>query len=290
MTDDTLDNAYRTCLQTAQQHYENFPTAARLLAKPHRRATAAIYAFARGADDIADEGAIPAAERHQHLDHYAQQLSLIQAGIVPTEPVFLALADTIQRYQLPIEPFTRLLQAFRQDIDIKRYADFAALANYCHCSANPVGELILRLHGIWNEPNAFFSNQICTALQLINFIQDLDSDCHQRNRIYLPQDECQQFGVKETDLIQHRQSDNLRRLIDFQIARACDMLHSGVPLLRACPFRLRLILKTTVMSADCLITKLKRRQNVFIRPVLHGPDLMQIALRSLLFQPVKASC
>lgn len=290
MTDDTLDRAYQICLQLAQQHYENFPTAARLLARQHRLATAAIYAFARSADDIADEGSLMAQQRHTRLDHYARQLTGIQAGEEPTEPIFVALADTIRRYQLPIKPFSKLLQAFRQDIDTTRYASFDELAAYCDHSANPVGELILRIHGLWHETNAAYSNSICTALQLINFIQDLDADVIQRDRIYIPLDELHQYQVDETDLAQHRSSDKLCALIDFQLRRARRLLHGGIPLLASCPYRLRLILKITVFSAECMLQKLQQRNDVFTRPTLQGRDLGRIVLRSLLFQPTQASC
>jgi squalene synthase HpnC len=290
MTDDTLDKAYQHCLQLARRHYENFPTAARLLAKRHRLATAAIYAFARSADDIADEGDLSASERHARLDDYEAKLSHIQAGASANEPIFLALADTMHRYELPITPFTKLLQAFRSDIDTRRYASFNELATYCDHSASPVGELILRLHGVWNETNNSYSNHICTALQLINFIQDLDSDYQQRQRLYIPLDELATFSVAETDLAQHRENDNLRRLIDFQIQRARELLFAGQPLLGACRGRLRFVLKLTLFSALCLTEKLQQRNNVFIRPTLHTGDIPRIALHSLLFRPAKAPC
>lgn len=285
MTDDTLDNAYQVCLKTAQQHYENFPTAARLLAKPHRRATAAIYAFARGADDIADEGSISADERHRQLDHYADQLIRISSGDTPTEPIFIALADTIVRYQLPITPFTKLLQAFRQDIETIRYSSFSTLTDYCEHSANPVGELILRLHGIWTEANAIYSDRICTALQLINFLQDIDSDYQDRGRLYIPQTEIHAFGLDESAFAQRVNSRSLHDLINHQINRASLLLHEGVPLLRNCPWRLRTILKITILSADRIVEKLLRRHDVFSRPALQATDITLIALRSLMFQP-----
>lgn len=290
MTDDTINDAYRACLQTAQQHYENFPTAARLLARPYRRATAAIYTFARNADDIADEGTLPPNERHRLLDHYAQQLSRIQSGEELTEPAFVALADTINRYQLPITPFTKLLQAFRQDIDTTRYASFDALVDYCEHSANPVGELVLRLHGIWNEENAVYSNRICTALQLINFMQDIDSDYRQRGRLYVPLEEIHQFDLDESVFIQQQNSQALHDLITSQINRAYKLMHEGTPLLRRCPWRLRLILKLTLLSADRVVEKLLQRRDVFSRPILQAPDIALIALRSLKFQPMSTSC
>jgi squalene synthase HpnC len=290
MTDDTLDNAYRICLQLARQHYENFPTAARLLAKPHRRATAAIYAFARSADDIADEGDITAAARHAQLDRFAKNLSQIQAGTTPTEPIFIALADTIERYQLPITPFEKLLQAFRNDIDTRRYASFPELAAYCDNSANPVGELILRLHNAWDAENRQYSNRICSALQLINFIQDVDSDYHQRGRIYIPQDEMQEFGLDETAFAQCQHSSNINKLIQLQLQRAGELLVSGQPLLARTHGRLRIMLKLTLLSALRVLHKLHARTDVFERPTLNAADFTLIAIRSLLFQPMKAAC
>ena len=287
MADDTLDNAYAICLQQAQQHYENFPTASRLLAYTHRRATAAIYAFARSADDIADEGNLSNAERHAQLNTFATNLSQIQMGTMPTQPVFIALADTITRYQLPTTPFEKLLQAFHSDIDTRRYANFSQLARYCANSANPVGELILRLHNLWNEESGRYSDRICTALQLINFIQDLDSDYHQRGRIYIPLDEMQQFGVDEIDIAQRRQSENMSKLIAFQLRRAGELLVGGQPLLARSHGRLRLMLKLTLFSALRMLNKLYARTDVFARPTLHTGDFALIAMRSLLFQSLK---
>ena len=290
MTDDTLDNAYQFCLQLAQQHYENFPTASRLLARPQRRATAAIYAFARRADDIADEGNMPPATRHVQLDVMAEKLSQLQTGIIPDDPVFIALADTIERYRLPFTPFEKLLHAFRMDIDNRRFATFAELAAYCDRSANPIGELVLRLHDNWDAETAQYSNQICTALQLINFSQDLDSDFHQRGRIYIPTDEMQEFAIDETAFAQHLRSNNFSRLIHFQLLRAQELLLAGLPLLAHCRGRLHFILKLTVVSALCLLDKLQTRQDVFSRPTLRTSDIARITIRSLLFQPRKATC
>ena len=288
-TDDTLDNAYRLCLQIARQHYENFPTASHLLGKSHQRATAAIYAFARSADDIADEGQMTTAARHARLDDFATQLSQIQAGMTPTDPVFVALADTIQRYGLPVTPFEKLLHAFRSDIDTQRYASYVELAAYCDHSANPVGELILRLHDHWDDENAMYSNRICTALQLINFMQDLDSDLQQRGRIYIPISEILEFGINEADFHHRRNSTGMSRLIQFQLQRARELLLAGAPLISRNHGRLRIILTLTLVCALRLLDKLEARDDVFARPTLRGADIPRIALRSLLFRPSKAA-
>ena len=290
MTDEMLDNAYRICQRMARQHYENFPTVSHLLAKSHRRATAAIYAFARTADDMVDEGDMTPDARHMQLNIYATHLSHIVSGVTSNEPLFIALADTVQRYQLPIRPFEKLLLAFRSDIDTQHYASFSELAAYCDNSANPIGELILRLHNAWNAENQIYSDRICTALQLINFIQDLDCDFQQRGRIYIPMDEMQKFGVDENIFVQRTQNSNLSQLIQFQLQRAEKLLAAGAPLLDRTHGRLRLILKVTVISAMHMINKLRTRTDVFARPTLHAGDLTLIAFRSLIFQPVKATC
>jgi len=287
MTDDMLDNAYQACLRSAQSHYENFPTATRLLAKPQQLATAAIYAFARTADDIADEGSLSPGERHARLDVIEAKLAQIENGNIPEDPLFLALADTIQQYQLPTTPFKKLLQAFRSDIDTRRYPSYTELAHYCTHSANPVGELILRLHDNWNKVTEEYSNHICTALQLINFIQDLDSDYQQRRRLYIPLDEMQQYHVEEADIANRRQTDQLANLIRYQLKRTADLLEAGTPLLSHCHGRLRFILKLTVYSGQRMQDKLMSRHNSFTRPCLRAGDIALIAFRSLLFQPGK---
>jgi len=290
MADEKLDLAYRECLRIARTHYENFPTAARLLSKTHRLATAAIYAFARSADDIADEGESDSATRHAQLDDFAEKLEQIRSNRVAPEGLFYALADTINRYRLPLTPFEKLLQAFRSDIDVRRYASFDDVLAYCDNSANPVGELVLRLHGCWSEENDWFANRICTALQLINFIQDLDSDFHQRNRLYIPLDEMDKYAVNETLLVNHGQNKNLCDLIGFQIRRARQLLLEGRPLLQQCHGRLRLMLTLTLVSGLRVLHKLQARDNVYSRPTLHAGDLALIAAQSLMFRPLGMAC
>lgn len=285
MSDDTLQQAYAECLLQANAHYENFPTASRLLPLELRKATAAIYSFARRADDFADEGTIDNGIRHQLLDTFSANLQQIQNGNIPADATFVALADVITRYQLPIEVFERLLTAFHMDIDKKRYASFHELMEYCHCSADPVGELVLRLQKFDNQENIHLSNRICSALQLINFIQDIDEDYQQRNRIYIPQDELQQYGVSETQFAQRVQDTALLRLVNYQIRRAKGMLMEGTPLIDKVHGRLRWILKITLQSALQIINKLEKRQDVFFRPYLKKHDWPIILLRSLYFRP-----
>ena len=167
------------------EHYENFPVASFLLPRRLVPAVEAIYAFARSADDIADEGDATPPERLAALEHYGQQLRLIERGDLPGEPMFARLGSVVRRYRLPVAPMHDLLSAFRQDVVTVRYPDYTALLDYCRRSANPVGRLMLALYDAVDERNLRDSDAICSALQLINFGQDVAVDLA-KGRIYLP--------------------------------------------------------------------------------------------------------
>jgi len=280
-----IRSAYAECLQQARTHYENFPTASRLVEKKHRDATAAIYSFARRADDIADEGNATAAHRHAELEEFSQKLSDITTGKPLEDTTFVALADAIDKYHLPILPFEKLLTAFSMDVDKNRFNNFDELLYYCQHSANPVGELILRLHGRYNTSTQALSDSICTALQLINFLQDINDDYQKRNRIYIPLDEMRNFNFDETGIQQKINSTNVRQLVDYQLIRATNMLLSGVPLIEHLQGRLKWVIKTTITSALLVCEKLAIRNNVFTRPSLSKPDWLKIAKRSIYFRP-----
>ena len=207
---------YQWCRTLAQSHYENFPVGSRLLNGHLRDPVVAIYAFARTADDIADAGEVPRAERLQRLNEMAVALDAVEAGEAGDAPLFQALADTIDRFQLPVDPFRDLLSAFRQDVSKTRYRDFQEMMDYCRRSANPVGQLLLHLNGQLTEHRLILSNAVCSALQLINFLQDIDEDYRQNQRIYLPLEEMKRFAVSEEDINQRRNSPRFRRLIHFQ--------------------------------------------------------------------------
>ena len=284
MTDNILDRAYKECLQLASSHYENFPTASRLLPGSLRNATAAIYSFARRADDFADEGEMDKATRHQQLDTFSGYLQQIKNGIIPDDLTFIALADVIKKHHIPVEILERLLTAFRMDVDKNRYSSFQELKQYCHCSADPVGELVLRLHGLDSENNIALSNMICTSLQLINFIQDLDEDLRLRNRIYIPADEMQIYGITEDMLMEHHEHNKLHNLITFQITRAKSMLLDGSPLIDNLSGRLRWVIKLTLTSGLKIVNRLQHRQNIYERPSLKKYDWPIILFQSLYFR------
>jgi len=197
-----LKQAYDYCQKLAKNHYENFPVASVLLPKRLRKPISVIYAFARTADDFADEGDATQSERLQQLDSYSQGLQQIRNhNYQGQDPIFIALADVIQYHQLPISLLDDLLSAFKQDVVKSRYANFDEVLDYCSRSANPVGRLLLHLVGQTNDEQLKQSDNVCTALQLINFYQDIVQDYTESDRIYIPQDELARTGLKEADLI-----------------------------------------------------------------------------------------
>ena len=179
-----LDAAYRHCRQIAAAHYENFTVGSWLLPRRLRRHIAAIYAFARAADDFADEGDLSAAQRLARLDDWQCRLEDAYAGR-PSGPIFVALADTAAKFDIPSSRSSKLLRAFRADVEFRGFATSAELLDYCRCSADPVGHLILYLFGYRDAGRQQLADKVCTGLQLANFWQDLSVDA-QKGRIYVP--------------------------------------------------------------------------------------------------------
>ena len=235
-------------------HYENFPVASLLLPRRLRPAVKAIYAFARGADDAADEGERTPAERLALLAGFREGLHGIVRG-APRTPLFQDLAQAVRAHGLPLEPFHALLDAFTQDVTQTRYASFPELAAYCRKSADPVGRLMLVLFGADTPANRARSDAVCTALQLINFLQDVGED-HRRGRVYLPQDELARFGVPESDLGAGRAGAGWVPLLRHQIARARSLLDAGAPLGRALPGRIGLEIRMIMAGGGRVLDKL----------------------------------
>ncbi len=277
--------AYDACLRIASGHYENFPVASHLLPGRVRPAVAAIYAYARRADDLADEGELAPQERLDALDTMESELTRAAGGAAGDEddPVFVALADTIHRFELPFQPFVDLLDAFRQDVTVLRYDNFGTLLAYCRLSANPVGRLLLHLFGTRDERNRRHSDAICSALQLINFLQDVPSDYRVRGRIYLPQDEMKRFGVSERDIAAEADTPQTRALVAHQAARALDLLRAGAPLARNLGGRIGLELTLILLGGERIACeKMSRRGPAFSRPTLRARDWIGIVGRGLL--------
>ena len=198
---------------------ENFPVASLLLPSRFRRPIALIYRFAREADDVADEGDLPAPARLAQLGQFREQLSKIERGVPPDIAWFAALAAVIREHDLPVSAFADLLSAFAQDVTQKRYANVTGVLDYCQRSANPVGRLLLHLFGSTGEANFRWSDSICSALQLVNFWQDVAID-YAKGRVYLPQDEMRRCGVTEQHIAGRLCDDAWRTLIRSQIDRA----------------------------------------------------------------------
>ena len=263
-------------------HYENFPVASLLLPAPLRHPVSVIYRFARAADDFADEGDLPAAERLAQLDVYRQELRRLEAGAAPQQPLFVELGQIVRRYRLPLPPFYALLDAFAQDVIKGRYADFADLMHYCRRSADPVGRLLLHLFGAATEENLKHSDAICSSLQLINFCQDVGIDWR-KNRIYLPQDEMQRYGVSERQIAAGDTSGQWKALMRFQVERARALLKSGAPLGRALPGRIGMEIRTIVEGGLRILEKIDRVEGDIYhhRPALKAFDWPLLFLRAL---------
>jgi squalene synthase HpnC len=263
-------------------HYENFPVASFLVPRHLRRPIEAIYRFARSADDIADEGDASPAERLAGLNAYQAELDRIAAGTVPQTPLFVALAGEIRQHALPLQLFRDLLDAFAQDVVKKRYADFPELLDYCRRSANPVGRLVLHLSGRAGAEQLEQSDCICSALQLINFLQDVAVDW-QKERIYIPQADLPRFRISEDDIAAGRWSANWAALMDFENDRARELLLRGAPLVHALPGRIGWEIRLTVQGGLRILERLRRvRGNVFQRrPALGKWDWLVVAGRSL---------
>jgi phytoene synthase len=263
-------------------HYENFPVASLLLPARLRAPVAAIYRFARAADDFADEGDDPPELRLRRLDSFTSELLRIKSGEVPADSLFQDLSRAVRRHSLPLGLFEDLLGAFRQDVVKKRYADFAEVLEYCRRSANPIGRLLLILFERNTPQNQEHSDCICTALQIINFWQDLAVD-HAKDRIYLPQDEMRRFGVGEDHLRERRCDEAWRRLMAFQCDRARRLMLEGAPLKDSLQGRIRLEIALTIQGGLRILEKLERSNyDVFRRrPVLKALDWPLLFFRAL---------
>ncbi len=276
-------SAYRHCLARARSHYENFPVASWVLPAPLRAPVAVIYAFARTADDLADEGDLTPQQRLAALDDYGARLDAAARGRPDDDPVFIALADLLRRYRLPVHLFHDLLTAFRWDVTRHRYRDFPELLDYCRHSANPVGRLLLHLWGEADPLNLAQSDAICTALQLINFYQDLEQDYHELGRIYLPQADMARHGVTEAHLRDRICDDALRNLLREQRERARELLRQGAPLPRRLPGRLGLELAFIHAGGLRVLDRLDENEHdPFARPRLGPGDWLRISARTLL--------
>ncbi len=281
------DAAYARCLYLARQHYENFPVASRVLPVAARPLVAAIYAFARIADDFADEGPRTPAARLALLEDWGRRLHDAAAGAPAPDTsdasmVFLALDDTMRRFDLDVSHFDDLLSAFRQDVEVTRYEDWPGVLDYCRRSANPVGRLVLRIFGYRDDRLDRMSDAICTALQLTNFWQDFERDWR-AGRLYVPRTLVQSCGADERDLHRRRASPEWRAALAAATARTRELFLSGRPLANEVRGRLRWELRATWLGGMRILDGLESSGfDVFkSRPVLGWTDAWVIASRMM---------
>jgi squalene synthase HpnC len=263
-------------------HYENFPVGSLVLPARLRAPVHAIYRFARTADDIADEGDASAEERLAELNTLRAELDRIAAGSAPHTPMMQALAEVIAEYGLQLTPFYDLLSAFSQDVVKTRYASFSELVDYCKRSANPVGRLMLALYGEQDTRSIAMADGICTALQLINFLQDVAIDW-QKGRVYLPQEDLARFGIGEEQIAAGSSSGSWTPMMRHQIERARKMLAAGAPLGKVLKGRIGLELRLIVLGGERILKKLHDSGgDVFRqRPVLKPADWIYMGWRAL---------
>lgn len=267
-------------------HYENFPVASVLLPRRLVPAVEAIYAFARSADDIADEGDATSAERLAALEHYEASLTRIERGQASEgdlehRQMIDRLAGVIAQHGLPLAPFHDLLSAFKQDVVTTSYADFASLLNYCQRSANPVGRLMLQLYDAADTVNVRDADAICSALQLINFLQDVAIDL-KKGRIYLPQEDLVRFGVTPAALENALLNAQWHALMRFELARARALMLSGSPLARRLPGRIGWELRLVVQGGLRIVERIAASDcDIFTRrPQLQKRDWVVILWRA----------
>ncbi len=273
-------------------HYENFPVASWLCPPALRPAVRAIYAYARTADDIADEGAAGCAERLGALAAYEADLHAIASGRPPSprwRAVFEPLAVAIQRHGLPLPLLTDLLSAFRQDLVQPSYVDRAELPDYCRRSANPIGRLLLHLYGIADAQALRESDAICTALQLANFWQDLSVDTR-RGRLYIPLADGARHGVKPESLLAREDSPAARSLIAEMVDWARSLMMEGAPLVHRIGGRAGWELRLVVQGGLRILQRIERAgfDSLVRRHTLLWHDIPRLAWRALAMQPQRA--
>jgi hydroxysqualene synthase len=271
------------------QHYENFPVASVLCPPPLRPAVTAIYHFARTADDIADEGDAPAGQRLRELQAYREDLRAIYDGRRPSDrwsAPFGALDAACRRHALPQALLSDLLDAFMQDVRNPPYPDRAALLDYCRRSANPIGRLLLHLYGVTDPEALRQSDAVCSALQLINFWQDLGVDLP-RGRCYVPQADAEAHGVSQDMLRAGRDTPQTRALVRDLVDWSQHLMLEGSPLARAVPGRAGWELRLVVQGGLRIVEKMQRMDFATLshRPTLGALDLPLLLWRTLAMRP-----
>ena len=275
----SLDEAYDRCARLARSHYENFTVASLFLPADKRRHFYAIYAFCRFVDDLGDEFQ---GDRLSALDYWRAETEACYSG-APSHPYMIALQDTIRAFDIPQEPFLRLIEANRMDQSVSRYPAYADLEYYCQHSANPVGRLVLYVCGYRDRERQRLSDYTCTALQLANFWQDVSRD-YDKGRIYIPLDDMAAFGYSEDQLARREVTRNFRALMKFQVDRARDLFQKGLPLVDMVDDSLKLDIVLFSRGGMSVLDSIERQNydTLSRRPVVGKARKMYLLLSTLL--------
>lgn len=282
-----LISAHRYCQHLAKSHYENFPVASIILPKHIQQSVFVIYAFARTADDIADEGSATMADRMQALLEYEKQLNNIEQGAdLSQPPLFIALSDVVYSQQLPIQLFHDLLTAFKQDISQGRYQSDDDILDYCRRSANPIGRLLLHLGGEKSMQQLQQSDALCTALQLINFYQDVKQDLYENNRLYLSLKSLALVGITEHN-IDITNTSKIAPLLRERYLFTNSLLMSAINLGAEINGRMGWEIRTITLAGLLTLKKLslQNNNNLTSRPRLTKYNILMVASLSF-FTPV----
>lgn len=252
----TPEEAREYTEKIARTHYENFTVVSAFMPRELRQDMFNIYAYCRWSDDLGDEIPDPTLAS-QALEWWRGELDACYAD-APRHPVFVALHETIQRFEIPKEPFHHLLDAFVQDQTVKRFPTYADVEYYCVRSANPVGRLVLYLFGFRDEERQRLSDATCTALQLANFWQDVTVDW-EKDRVYLPLEDLTRFDVREEQIPHREFTPAFRELMAFEVERARGLFREGLPLLKMVPRRLRLDLELFTRGGETILDLIERQ-------------------------------
>ncbi len=279
----SLAEAYTYCQRLATSHYENFTVASWLLPRALRPHLHAVYAYCRGVDDLGDEAE---GDRLALLDEWEAELRRCFDGDAQ-QPAFVALQETIRRFDIPPEPFLRLIEANRMDQRVNRYRTFTDLQAYCQNSANPVGHLVLYLFRYRDEERQRLSDLTCTALQLTNFWQDVRRDLG-LDRIYIPLEDMERFHYSEQDLLAARFDGRLRDLMAFQVRRTRELFRGGLELIPQVRGRLGLDLRLFSLGGLAVLDAIEDIGYDVLnrRPKLSRARKSLLALRGLLPLPI----
>lgn len=282
-----LDEAFKYCAKITEAHYENFPVASLFLPEEKRPYIQAVYAFSRAADDFADEFQLMKEERLFKLTDWEEKLHNCYEGNVD-HPIFIALRETVKRLEIPIEPLRDLLTAFKRDVTQNRYDTFTDLLSYCKCSANPVGRLVLMIFNYRDEKLFELSDNICTALQLTNFWQDVKVD-REKDRLYIPIEDMINYNYKLDDWNNGVVDERFQELMKFEIKRTREMFYQGAELPSLVAKDLQLELKLIWFGGIGILKKIEKNgyDVMNTRPSLTNSNKMMILLRGIIFNDLR---